>query len=130
MDLRAGIAAALRQSTPITPGRWYVRGGRLCVVTSTSPTLVRWLFDDGSTGEGTPAEFRARALDEIEAPTDRGQSYLDDAWQIASAREVPAPIRIGVLGLTLQRAPTDDDRLAVSRWVLALGQRREPQRED
>lgn len=130
MDLQAAFAAALQQTTPAVAGRWYVRGGRLCVVTSATSELVRWTFDDGSTGEGTPADFRARALDEIEMPTDRGVSYLDGAWQIASAREVPAAVRIATLGQTLQRAPTDADRLTVSRWVLALGQRQEPLRSE
>lgn len=130
LDLQTEIGAALEQSASIAAGRWYMRGGRLCAVTSASAELVRWTFDDGSAAEGTPAEFKARALDEIAFPPDRGSNYLDAAWQIASARDVAAPVRISVLGATLQRAPTDEDRLTVSRWVLALGQRREPKREE
>lgn len=130
LDLQAGIAGALSQSTHIVAGRWYFRGGRLCVVTEATAERVRWAYDDGADAEGTPAEFRARALDEIALPPDRGASYLDGAWQIASAREVAAGIRLQVLGATLQRAATDADRLTVSRWVLALGQRREPQRDE
>lgn len=126
--MRAAIleATAERQAdVQVAAGRWYVRGGRLCFVAQVAGGAATWVYEDGERETG---DFRARALDEVSVGPGRAASYLDGAWQVASARGVSPVTRQLALGRFLRRAPDDAQAQEVARWVLALASGREPER--
>ncbi len=88
---------------------------------------MRGIAEGGGVESFTRAEWRELAVDEAPFPELAG-TYLDHAWMIASASAVDASIRIPILSRVVRRAPDDESRATVVRWLAALQRGRKPKR--
>lgn len=128
-SLREAIFAATAQAQerePPAPG-FFLRGGRLCLLTS-ARSGWRWLYANGEEETGGADDFRERAIERVPLPQIPAVSYLDGAWQIAGARTIEPSLRIAALGPVMRRGPDQEQRAVVAGWIRSLAQGVEPKR--
>lgn len=119
------MARAQRGRTA-SPGR-YARGVQLVDVLTATDAAVEWReVNGGATYSRPPAEFFARAVTAVPAPTKPDAPMVDAVWAIASAKALPADERVAIIAATW---PGLVGSAPVAQWLAALRVGREPVRE-
>lgn len=121
-DLRTPIlqSVARAQSTfDPRPGAALVVGTRQAYVTRLAPSGVTLHYEDGLE-ETQPVEaLRGRAIATLDIARGKPPALIEQAWDIARAKDVPADLRAAQLGKMARRA-TPDEAGQMRAWSVAL----------
>lgn len=125
-DTIMGACARAQRGRTASPGR-YVRGVQLVDVLTVTEAAVEWReVNGGATYTRPPAEFFARAVVALPAPTKPDAPEVDAVWAVASAKALPADERVAIIAATW---PGVAGAAPVAQWLADLRMGREPVRE-
>lgn len=142
MSLRSALMAAVsrqQRGLKITPGARFVRGRRLVTVTDVEAGAITYR-DDVTDDEVTTDRagfcgllLQRLAVDVVEVPG-APEDLLTAAWALASTSTIPVGERWQLLAdlyvdVLAGRSGTEEERLTLGRWMLALMAGREPTRD-
>jgi len=129
VDIQAAISRATRKQqsgTPLSEGAAFMRGQRVAIIAEVDGQQLSWLDEEEGVVFGTRAEFRERALEGVSLRSPG--SFLDRAWQIARAANLPAVDRLLVLRSMFDRAPDRESGAVIAGWMGSISLGEEPTR--
>lgn len=125
-DTIMGGMARAQRGRNVVPGR-YVRGLQLVDVTAVADGVVEWReVNGGATHRGSTADFLARAITALPAPTKPDAPEVDAVWAVASAKALAADERAAIIAATW---PGLAGAAPVAQWLADLRVGREPVRD-
>lgn len=121
-DLRTPIlqsVARAQSDFDPQPGAPLVVGTRQAFVASVTPEGVTLHYEDGME-ETQPVEaIRGRAIATLDIARGKPPALIEQAWDIAKAKDVPPDVRAGQLGKMALRA-TMEEAVMMRAWSVAL----------
>lgn len=121
-DPRASILASVAKAQSTfepTPGAALVVGVRQAFVGHAEPDGVVLRYEDGLEESVGVESLRGRAVAVLELAHGSPPSLIDQAWDIARAKDVPSDVRAGQLGELARRASAEDAS-TMRAWSIAL----------
>ena len=126
-EIAKATAERQRALLPLA-GEFWRHGADVVFVLDSDGERMKWATSDGEIVSATIEAFSSVDAERLDAGEGESSTFEDHAWVIASSTGVDPDIRVSVLDRTVKRAPDDEAREVVMRWILALSLGREPQR--